>query len=146
MVRRITVLIVTTALISCDSQEWKWNEDCEASKVLYQKARDAMCVPWGERREAALAELVAATQDPRFIEAVTTDAISDYVGDIGPDDCIAAGFPDPGEKLPDQERTRFRELLANVPPPPSLSSEEMQSTRDNVASARRCDLSDTDTN
>lgn len=133
-----SALILLATLSSCGDSQWE--ADCIASRNLYQKALAAMCVPWSEQRESALADLIEAARDTDFDEEVTGDTISDYVGDIGPDDCVAAGFSNPGPKPADPRRERIRERMRDIPPPPPLSPEKAKALRESFANAQRCDL------
>ena len=135
--RIVSALLLLATLSSCsDSQKEAY---CVASRNLYQKALAAMCVPWSEKRESALADLIEAARDPDFEEAVTGFTISDYVGDIEQDDCVAAGFPNPGPKSADPRRERMREMIRAVPPPP-LPPEKAKAFRESFANAPKCDL------
>lgn len=136
--RTVSALLLLATLSSCGDSQWE--ADCVAARNLYQKALAAMCVPWSEKRESALADLIEAARDPDFEEAVTGDTISDYVGDIKPDDCVAAGFSSPGPKPADPRRERIREMMHDIPPPPPLAPEKAKALRESFAIARRCDL------
>ena len=82
----------------------------------------AMCIPWSEKKELALAELIEASQDSDLGEFGDFDQAWDLASDVDRNDCIAAGFPDPGVKLLDPRRERLRKMReeGKFPPPPPL--------------------------
>ncbi len=144
--RTTASIVMLATLVSCDNSDARWAAECDASRKLYQTAVSAMCMPWGESREAALSDLVEASRSDRFDEPVTGETIDDYVDDIDADDCIEAGFPDPGNKSPDPERERIRERLKATRerlknmPPPGFAPEEIKAMRERGREGRTCDL------
>lgn len=110
--RPLGILLLPVALAGCGDSAARWQADCEASQKLYAMAVSAMCSPWGEQRAQALGDVFEAARDGRFENEITGETITDYVSDLGPQDCIDAGFPNPGERVIDGVREAFHAKLS----------------------------------
>lgn len=93
----------------------------EADRELSRRVLEAMCTPWGIKREDALAALIEAAQNPALAEPPTNDFISDIAGDVTEEDCRKAGFDVLDPPIIEAERLRRRCRWAHITPPPAPS-------------------------
>lgn len=98
----------------------------EADRELSRRVLEAMCTPWGIKREDALADLVEAAQNPDFAEPPTNDIIRDIAGDVTEEDCRKAGFPALDPPVIEDQRLRRRCRRLRVPPPSAQSAADQQ--------------------
>jgi len=119
---RLELLLIAVALGGCgrDSSAPCVARDRSASD-LEKWVIAAMCEPWGQAREVVLTRLVDEVLSEEVGGLDVPGEVLSIAREVGPDACVAAGYPDPGKKPLDPTIEGRREMMRNLPPPPPPS-------------------------
>lgn len=98
----VAITLVSAGTImahGCRSPESALGNTTSVADPLHPAVIAAMCAPWGEARIAALQELAVAVEAADVEEGARHEVVSDMAADVRPEDCVRAGFPNPGPPI-----------------------------------------------
>jgi hypothetical protein len=107
--RAVTVALLSVFLVACENKAARERDACGEQRHIFRTVVAAMCAPWSSERERALAEMTGATHDDAKDGSDPSETVANIAEGVSSEDCVKAGFADPGPKVIDPRTARRRQ-------------------------------------